>query len=163
MSQRMPTVFVGGPFTQALIRDPKTRFDPRIRAKLEYVHRAVLTLGCDLLSSHLAENFGEETDLGSVAPRDLNWAEQCDCYVAVLAANDQGSLMRSDGTFVELGFCLALKKKVLLLYESPRWLETSDFLRSLALQPSVVITSWDDFQAQPKVILLNLFGNSNPL
>lgn len=157
-AQTIQSVFVGGPFTQAIHRNPAPRFDLRIRAILESIHRAVLDMGLSLLSSHVAENFGEETDVESVASRDLDWATLCDCYVAVLVGDDSGNLMRSDGTFVELGFCLALRKRILLVYETPRWLESSDFLRSLAHQPYVQSVSWQEFQQAPKQVLAAAMG-----
>jgi nucleoside 2-deoxyribosyltransferase len=113
-------VFVGGPIQWAI--DRRGSFDPRIRDVLQSVITHLRSRDAVVFSAHVEERFGAVPDLKpcEVARRDFQWMCRSDVYLAVLPRNGDGSSVRSDGTYIEIGWASALRKPILVLMEGLR-------------------------------------------
>jgi nucleoside 2-deoxyribosyltransferase len=107
-------LFVCGPITHALRADG---FDPEVRSLVETVTHALSTRGYHLLSAHHLENFGASipADAREVFVRDWQLAQQADAMIFLFPSDDEGRLIRTDGTFMELGWASALGKPLFVL------------------------------------------------
>lgn len=109
-----PTVFVCGPITCAIADG---EFDPRVRSLLMGVSDLLEKSGFRILSAHREELWGESipADPAQVFRRDWRLAQAADAIVAVLPADRDGKLYRTDGTFIELGWAVASRKPLFVL------------------------------------------------
>ncbi len=144
------TVFVGGPFSTAMhVAENGIQFDSGVRDALEQVHQDILRCGLRLLSSHIADKYGTEFTESEIVPRDNRWVAECDIYLALLPLGPDGRPYRSDGTFVEIGLALGLKKKVVIAMQDRSHPEQSYYVRNLSCEPGVTIYDWHEFMAHP--------------
>lgn len=112
------TAFLGGPI-QVLSRDPLLL--ARLEGAVQAIVHAFRSNAMQVFSAHLAEDFGATTfewQPHSIAKRDLMWMRSCDVFVALLPPDQGGSLARSDGTHVELGWASALGKPIVLVSDT---------------------------------------------
>ena len=110
------SVFVGGPIQYAI--DQRGIFHAPIRYAIELVISGLANLGCQILSAHQHEGFGEMDVSGKfqeVCARDFQWMQQCDIFVAVLPLDETGTVVHSAGTSVELGWASAIGKPIVLI------------------------------------------------
>jgi release factor glutamine methyltransferase len=143
------SIFVGGPFSAALGSVPG-EFEPELKSKLEIVHKAVTDVGSRLLSSHLAEHFGASVDENSLVRRDNFWLASSDAYLALLPCGPEGHPWRTDGTFVEIGLALGMKKPVLLVMEDTGLKEWSYYVRNLGTADGVTVIDLSLFTKNPE-------------
>jgi len=111
-----PPVFVGGPFHHAV--SDSGIFDPLVGALIGKIVSALEKAGFTILSSHLAEEFGQiALDGGEeeIVRRDFGWMQSCGAYVCLLPNHEDGKSYRSDGCCIELGWASALKKPTILV------------------------------------------------
>jgi nucleoside 2-deoxyribosyltransferase len=111
-----PRVFLGGPIQHLHSHENS----PAVIASQREIVEALVAAGCDVLSAHEAESYGDDSDRFSpaaVTTRDLAWAKACDVYVAVLPLDSCGVPYRTDGTHIEIGWATALGRKVVLLLD----------------------------------------------
>ncbi|MFO0572410.1 MAG: nucleoside 2-deoxyribosyltransferase [Polyangia bacterium] len=109
------TILVGGPIQHALVG---ALFSPVVRRQIEGVLEQIRATGAAVLSAHVVEEYGLKTAQltpDAVSRRDFAWMRACDLFVAVLPVDADGTLLRTDGTYVELGWASALGKPVLVL------------------------------------------------
>jgi len=128
-------------------------FDPEFRKTLESVFEAVRASGADLLSAHLADEWGAAYRHGAsaYARRDLAWVRQTDVYVAVLPRDSSGAPARSEGTLIEAGAAIAFEREVLLVIEGADKPGISFFLGALPSElPNVTTPAWSSFLANPR-------------
>lgn len=109
-----PSVFVCGPITRALTGD---HFDTRVRDLVLAVTGHLERAGIGVLSAHAEEQWGKSipASAAEVLRRDWALARSADALVFVLPADAEGELYRTDGTFIELGWALALDKPLVLV------------------------------------------------
>jgi methylase of polypeptide subunit release factors len=158
---RVPTVFVGGPFSSGLVYDDEgdpAGLDPELKRRLERVHSAFRSAGCRLLSSHIAEKFGLDVSEHSLVKRDNSWLSMCDLYAAVLPFDSDGSPWRTDGTFVEIGLAVGQNKPVLLIIEEPARRDWSYYVRDLGAEETVEILPWAAFEKDPEGSVRDAIG-----
>ena len=113
------TVFVGGPIQYAVKSDGS--FHAGTRGAIERVIASLADAGHEVLSAHVYENFGEMDVSGmfqQVCLRDHLWMRQCDVFVAVLPLDQDGNVIHSAGTSVELGWASALGKPIVLVCDT---------------------------------------------
>jgi nucleoside 2-deoxyribosyltransferase len=109
-----PSAFVCGPISHALTDEG---FDSAVKELLVAVAANLNDHGVRVLSAHRAEHWGEliPQRAAEVLRRDWSLAQAADAMVIVLPANPQGELYRTDGTFIELGWALALDKPLIVV------------------------------------------------
>ncbi len=109
-------VFVGGPFHHAV--SDSGIFDPLVGALIVKITTSLEKAGFTILSSHLAEEFGQIALDGAaeeIVRRDFEWMQSCGAYVCLLPNHEDGKSYRSDGCCIELGWASALKKPTILV------------------------------------------------
>jgi methylase of polypeptide subunit release factors len=149
-----PIFFLGGPFSAALaVADGRLSFDPRLKSVIETVLADIRELGCSAFSSHTAESFGARVNETTLVPRDYQWVQDCDVYVALLPLDATGHPYRSDGTFVEIGLAIAQQKHVLMVVEQADHPERSYFVRNLPTLDLIQVADWNVFLNSPLAVL----------
>lgn len=136
-------VFVGGPIQHAIEEDG---FYSPLQHALRSVIDAVKDTGGTVFSAHVAEKFGADTPLFSprqVSVRDFDWMQRCDVFIPVLPVRGD-TLLRTDGTHVELGWASALRKPIMVVTQLPMVSSASHLLRGL---PAIADVSLFDVAA----------------
>lgn len=109
-------VFVGGPIQKAV--SPDGSFHALTRSAIETAIDGLRKRGYRVLSAHEYENFGEmdvSKKFQEVCSRDFQWMKQCNVFVAVLPVDENGKVVYSTGTFVELGWASAMGKPIVIV------------------------------------------------
>lgn len=109
-------VFVGGPIQHAFDLDGV--FHVQTRSAIELSIASLRDQGYRVLSAHEYESFGEMDVSGKfheVCSRDFQWIRRCDVFVAVLPLDENGKVIYSAGTSVELGWASAMGKPIVLV------------------------------------------------
>ena len=152
-------VFVGGPIQHAL---EKRALNNDLQNHLQVAIQVLESLGAEVFSAHRAEKFGAETHLftpNEVSRRDRQWMEMCDIFVAVLPVCKRSqTLMRTDGTHIELGWASALRRPIVLVTEKPFDASSSHLLKGLATVARVEHLGIDDFERDPLTLLQPLLA-----
>jgi hypothetical protein len=124
-------VFVGGPIQHAIMSHG---FKSDVQHLIETSISTLTADGHTILSAHVAERFGKLTETftpKSIWQRDRQWMGECDLFVAVLPSDGTGALLRTDGTFIELGWASALKKPIIVMTERFDSIIASDLFRGI--------------------------------
>ncbi|RAY97137.1 hypothetical protein DP187_21800 [Enterobacter cloacae] len=157
-------VFVGGPIQHAL---EKRVLSNDILNHIQVAITVLESLGAEVFSAHRAEKFGAETHLftpNEVSKRDRKWMEMCDIFVAVLpVCKRTQSLMRTDGTHIELGWASALHRPIVLVTDKPFDTSSSHLLKGLAAIARVEHIGINDFECDPHTLLRPLLAIKNDL
>lgn len=107
--------FIGGPITNMFKDDV---FDQRFKKLLLSLFDIIKTKGNIVFSAHLTEHFEKkvkETDK-EIVKRDLNWIDQADICFFLFPTDVEGNAIRTDGTFIELGYACARKKVIYVFW-----------------------------------------------
>lgn len=145
--------FVGGPIQHAIEPDA---FHGPLRHAIDVIIGGVSAAGAAVFSAHVAEDFGANTALFSpeqVSVRDLDWMRRCDVFIPVMPVLDDGTLLRTDGTHIELGWASALNKPIVLVTRTPVGTGASHLLRGLPSVARVSIVDMVDAVADPTELL----------
>ncbi|MEU7476673.1 hypothetical protein AB0A63_11880 [Lentzea sp. NPDC042327] len=147
------TVFVGGPIQHALVPGGMLgAVSDRLHAAIDQVERA----GGAVLSAHVAERFGVTTadfTPDQVSERDFGWMRACDVFVPVLPVLADGTLLRTDGTHIELGWASALGRPIVGITEQPFADSASHLLKGLARVADAVFLSAAEFAEAPGLLV----------
>ncbi len=130
-SQTKFKIFVGGPIQHAIMSHG---FKSDVQHLIETSISTLKADGHTIFSAHVAERFGELTETftpKSIWQRDRKWMGECDLFVAVLPSDGTGALLRTDGTFIELGWASALKKPIIVMTERFDSIIASDLFRGI--------------------------------
>jgi methylase of polypeptide subunit release factors/nucleoside 2-deoxyribosyltransferase len=135
---------VAGPFSGLLRldKDAGYLFEHEMRERIEEVHLTLRDAGYEVLSAHVAEQYGSKPWGDQFVERDLNWVSGCAAQVVLLPRCADGATMRTDGTMIELGFALACGKPIVLLAEDLDHAANSFFLRSLNRRQGLRTVEW---------------------
>lgn len=133
----MLRVFLGGPITHLL---GKSGFD----AGGEKIFRQAANLlnnhGFEVFSAHLLEDFGriakENDDI--IVQRDLAWIDASNLCIFIFPIGADGKPVRTDGSYIELGYALALKKRIFIFWEEDVFVHYSPMLRGLSKADAVL-------------------------
>ena len=103
-------------------------------------------------SAHRVENFGEMDISGksnAITKRDYDWMISCDIFIAFLP-DENGEILRTDGTCVELGWASSLGKPIILLRGKSQARPLIDGLDAIATVNIVMIEQFID---DPSILL----------
>lgn len=133
-SIKSPAIFLCGPISNAL---QNGGFDPTVRRVLESIEKQLQDGGFSVLSAHRQENFGKTIPEmpEEVFRRDWHLAQLSSAMVAVLPSDREGKLYRTDGTFIEIGWALALVKPLFIVTD-PRAKDRSYLFEGLLRLPA---------------------------
>lgn len=148
------SVFLGGPIQYAMSLDGN--FDEKIKYTIKQLINMFECKGYKVYSAHVAERFGELTqDLkcDQVCLRDFNWMKHCDIYIAFLPKDESGSYVRSDGTYVEIGWASQLGKPIILVGEVLMCSQLSMLVRGLGSITSFEYLDIDEIVNTPEKII----------
>ena len=124
-------IFLGGPIQYAF--DENDRFYDDLKVDIIYYIKYLEERKNVVFSAHIDEKFKKEegvTNIDLIYARDYNWMLECDVYIAVInSLND--TIMRSDGTFIEIGWAMALHKPIILIVEEKSAKHLSDLVKSM--------------------------------
>ena len=67
----------------------------------------------------------------------------CDIYVAILSTNENKEFIRSDGTFIEIGWAYALNKPIVLIVDEDVMEKTSDLLKCMIDEKRILVIKKD--------------------
>ncbi|ARQ68680.1 hypothetical protein [Streptomyces marincola] len=146
-------VFVGGPIQHAILEDG---FVGHLQDAITTAIGTVKDHGGNVFSAHVVEKFGAETASftpAQVSVRDFRWMKKCDVFVPVLPLLDDGTLRRTDGTHVELGWATALGRPVVIISRQPFVDSASHLLKGLHRVGSVRTIDFDDFVEKPSLLI----------
>lgn len=129
------------------------QFSPQLRGVFDRVLRVLDDLSLTVYSAHRAEDFGEKSSLSGLVERDNGWVAQSDIYLALLPLQRNGHPWRTDGTFVELGLALGLRKPVILIIDEPTSDKWSWYVRDIQNAPLVQVVDMECLRHEPKGIL----------
>lgn len=117
MKAASPRIFLCGPISNAL---GDGGFDPTIRHILESIAQRLEEAGFLVLSAHRQEAYGDRIPEApeEVFRRDWHLAQFSSAMVVVLPSDYQGRLFRTDGTFMELGWAVALGKPLFIVTDT---------------------------------------------
>lgn len=107
-------IFLCGPITCAI---EDGRFDLTVQSLLESIALRLESADFSILSAHREESFGQNIPSKSedVFRRDWHLAQLSTAMVVVLPSDRGGRLFRTDGTFIELGWAVALRKPLFVV------------------------------------------------
>ncbi|GAU71425.1 hypothetical protein SSP35_38_00210 [Streptomyces sp. NBRC 110611] len=123
-------IFVGGPIQHAMSANG---FLEPLRQDLARIISALRERRGHVFSAHVMERFGADTSQYTshqIAARDFTWMQHCNVFVPVLPVRG-GQLLRTDGTYVELGWASALRKPIMLVTPLPLTDSATQLLRGL--------------------------------
>ncbi|MFK0289878.1 nucleoside 2-deoxyribosyltransferase [Streptomyces sp. NPDC090442] len=154
-------VFVGGPIQHAIETDG---FYSPLQRALHGIIEAVKEANGTVFSAHVAEKFGADTPLFSprqVSVRDFDWMQRCDVFVPVLPVRDD-TLLRTDGTHVELGWASALGKPIKMVTQQPVVDSASHLLRGLPAIADVALFDVHEVAESPAELLESVAQAARP-
>ncbi|AHH98917.1 hypothetical protein GCM10010174_47950 [Kutzneria viridogrisea] len=146
-------VFVGGPIQHAILEDS---FFVPLQEAIEAAIGTVRDHGGEVFSAHVVEKFGLDTAAYTpkdVSARDFQWMKACDVFVPVLPALPDGTLYRTDGTHIELGWATALERPVVLITEQPFAEGASHLLKGLNWVGRVQAIDFTTFTENPALLV----------
>ena len=113
---KIKSIFLGGPIQYAIQEDGS--FNEGIKSMLNHIISNINKSGNKVFSAHIAEDFGASTHNQSceeICLRDYNWMKSCNVYIAILPHDNSNNYVRSDGTYVEIGWASALNKPIIFI------------------------------------------------
>ena len=126
----MLQAFLGGPITHFI---GKYGFDADGEKIFRLAANLLLNQGFDVFSAHLLEDFGriakEDDDI--IVQRDLAWIDVSNFCIFLFPVGADGKAVRTDGSYIELGYALALNKKIFIFWEEDAFIHYSPMLRGL--------------------------------
>jgi nucleoside 2-deoxyribosyltransferase len=137
-------LFIGGPITNLIKNDV---FDKDFKEKLLSVIDYFKGQGYCVLNAHEDENFGKNIpeDVKYITKRDLNWIDQANILCFVLPCDKYETPIRTDGTYIEIGYSIAKNKKTFLIVEDNHLCKYSPMLQGISY-PNVIFTNRDDYK-----------------
>ncbi len=137
---------VTGPFSGLMTAQSngRYRFSQAHKSRIDAVHQLLTSAGYEILSAHLADNYGETPWHDEFVLRDMKWSTACDVQLVALPAETTGELIRSDGTMIELGLAFAKDKPIVILADDLGNARNSFFLRSFAEKHIANSIAWGD-------------------
>jgi len=159
MDKKELTVFIGGPIQCAI--ESNGAFNKRLHQLIENVTSKTQSMGFRVLSAHVYENFGKMDVSGmyaEVCSRDFKWMNDCDAYIAILPLKPNGEIIHSSGTYVELGWASALKKKIVIIRDSaPKYSHLVAGLYAIADVKELFLNN-EDFEERLNQCLIGLIN-----
>jgi nucleoside 2-deoxyribosyltransferase len=160
-AERKPTVFVCGPFTNALeagLPEEHPRLDEDLAAFLNLIHETIERHQLTVASAHREELAGphqltrpQELTPEVIAKRDRAWMQHCDAAVIVLGTPSR-SCWRTDGTFIELGWASAFGRPVVLVGDLDAY--PSALVRGVpSLLPNSLVLAPERLQERPALLI----------
>jgi nucleoside 2-deoxyribosyltransferase len=152
MSEFLPSIFVGGPMQYAL---SNTGFDPKLENLLITILDELKKSGFQVFSAHIEENFGQDSDnfcSESITKRDFQWMLECTIFIAVLPLNSKGEIFRSDGTHIELGWAMSMRKPIILITPFQQNQQYSHLVRGMEILTTTEFLSSCALIKSPKIL-----------
>ncbi|WP_374223087.1 hypothetical protein, partial [Streptomyces sp. FH025] len=146
-------VFVGGPIQHAILENG---FVNHLQDAITTAIGTVRDNGANVFSAHVVEKFGAETAAFTpeqVSVRDFRWMKKCDVFVPVLPVLEDGTLRRTDGTHVELGWATAMGRPIVLIAKQPFVDSASHLLKGLHRVGFVQAIDFDEFTEKPALLI----------
>jgi Nucleoside 2-deoxyribosyltransferase len=146
-------VFIGGPLQHAI---ELTGFHSGLRNLISAAVGEIERSGGNVFSAHRIERFGADTAIFTpeqVSVRDMRWMRKCDVFVAVLPTMPDETLLRTDGTYVELGWATALGRPIVVITKQPFVDSASHLLKGLHCVSSVQAIDVAEFHADPSTLI----------
>lgn len=109
-------VFVGGPISNLIAENG---FDEDFFCIHTKIINALSKLGFQVFSAHVVEEYGRnkiEPD-NIIVERDLGWIDEADACIFLFPSYQHQSI-RTDGTYIELGYATSRSKRVICFWDS---------------------------------------------
>lgn len=122
-------IFIGGPISSLM---NENGFDSEFKRLHESVVSLLENKGYIILSAHIVEKYGArkfEPD-EVIVNRDLTWIEEADACVFLLPTNEDRPI-RTDGTFIEIGYALAKCNKIIAFWDLKKKFSYSPMFRGV--------------------------------
>lgn len=156
-------VFLGGPIQHALL---PAGFSHDLRQLITAFIATFEAAGATVFSAHRTEEYGKHAEQFTpavVSVRDLKWMRECDIFIPVLPLLPDGTLMRTDGTHIEIGWATALGRPVILVTRIPFVDSASHLLKGIASVSAVKTLDIDDAQKSPQSLVEHALTAINSL
>ena len=150
-------IFIGGPIQYATNEEGYI-----IQSYREIILRIIETLegqGYEVLSAYVEEQFGAVSYKYSheeICYRDYMWMKECDKYIAIIPNGENGKLLRSDGTSVELGWASALEKDITIICDNNRLHTLSQVIKGLGSLCTVEYMNMKKVLEHPECLISEL-------
>ncbi|MFJ2111206.1 MULTISPECIES: nucleoside 2-deoxyribosyltransferase [unclassified Streptomyces] len=151
-------IFIGGPIQHAILPDG---FAEQLRDAISTAILHVEENGGNVFSAHVAEKFGVDTASftpDQVSVRDFRWMTKCDVFVPILPVLPDETLLRTDGTHVELGWATALGRPIVMVTKQPFVDSASHLLKGLHQVGDVRVIDFDEFTKNPECLIDNILA-----
>lgn len=125
-------IFLGGPIQFAFGENGK--FNSDIKKTILLLINELKRNEYSVFSAHTSEKFGELTnqiDPSQICLRDNTWMKLCDIYVALIPSDIDGNYLRSDGTYVEIGWASSCNKPIVLILDQSQTDKLSSLVQGL--------------------------------
>ncbi|WDZ85074.1 nucleoside 2-deoxyribosyltransferase [Micromonospora cathayae] len=146
-------VFVGGPIQHAI---RPVGFLPSLQESISTAIGQIRANGGNVFSAHVVEEFGDKTAAFTpeqVSLRDFRWMKKCDVFVPFLPVGEDGTLLRTDGTHIELGWATALGRPIVLVTSLPINNSASHLLKGLHMVGSVTVLDLELVLKEPEFLI----------
>ena len=136
-----------GPITHAI--SETGFFNSEIKRLVHLVLDTVHSLG-EVYSAHTTEQFGMASlpDSGLILERDISWVCAADVVVALLPIVG-GEPLRTDGTYIEIGYALASDTPLIIMWSISHASSYNHLIRGLQNRASVRFMDIADFELLP--------------
>lgn len=141
--KRQKSVFICGPIIH-MFRNGN--FDTRMKHMLERVISVFNAKGWIVFSAHKAERFEHNINIApeEIRVRDFGWIDAADLVVFFFPTGADGLAVRTDGSFMELGYAISSKKEIVIFTEKEKLI-----LQSLLFRGAESIAKVNDFADLP--------------
>jgi len=115
----MSKIFLGGPISNAIHNNV---FDEKIKEDINRVYEKLESKDYEIFSAHKTENFGEnQIGVEEMFEKDIKWIYEAERAIFLLSYNEkEGFLLRTDGSYIEIGVCYARNIPITLISNAPK-------------------------------------------
>jgi nucleoside 2-deoxyribosyltransferase len=115
-SKQVNHIFLGGPITH-LSKHPRT--SARVEKFLIIAENTFKEAGWAVHSAHITECFGRDVPTADIiVKRDIEWLSRSSYAIFLLPNDGDQNPLRTDGTFIEIGYAVCAKIPCSILIEN---------------------------------------------
>ena len=141
----MKKIFIGAPITHLI---ENNKFDIEIKNIITVIINELKNKNYEVFSAHIEEKFGQGKieDDQTIVIRDLKWIDAADVCIFLFPIDKKKNTIRTDGTYIEIGYDIAKEKKVVIFYSDEERNKYSAMFKGLDCKDAVFIDFKDIYR-----------------
>jgi nucleoside 2-deoxyribosyltransferase len=149
--ERKLNLFLGGPIQH--ISNNELLIDEDKQLLIQSLIDALCLGSINVFSAHVEEQYGMRIPtVKEVCIRDFAWMENCDVFCLLVLDNGK-NIIRSDGSFIELGWASSMNKPTIVIID-PVMLENTSFLfQGLISKFNIRVISLEKVISSPLILV----------